>query len=58
MFVKVRTVINFGSWERPGLKLVFVKINPNKVILDHKKSYLVNFKQKLAESEKSKKLKY
>ena len=27
----------------PGLLLVFVEIMPDKVILDHKKSYLVSF---------------
>jgi len=34
----VRTSLDF-----PGLLLVFVKILPDKVILDHKKSYLVSF---------------
>jgi len=34
----VRTSLGF-----PGLLLVFVEIMPDKVILDHKKSYLVSF---------------
>ena len=36
----VRTSLDF-----PGLILVFVEIIPDKVILDHKKSYLVIFGQ-------------
>jgi len=34
----VRTSLDF-----PGLLLLFVEIMPDKVILDHKKPYLVNF---------------
>jgi len=34
----VRTSLDF-----PGLLLVFVEIMPDKVILDHKMSYLVSF---------------
>ena len=37
VFVKMRSGPDF-----PGLLLVFVEIMPDKVILDHKKSYLVS----------------
>jgi hypothetical protein len=48
MFVKMRSgLVQSGlrwiSPDFPGLLLVFVEIMPDKVISDHRKSYLVSF---------------
>jgi len=43
MFSSVRQNVVRTSLDFPGLLLVFVLIMPDKVILDHKMSYLVNF---------------
>jgi hypothetical protein len=55
----MRSGLCWTSAELPGLLLVLVEIMPDKVILDHKKLYLVsfenfhfNFEQKLSISEK------
>jgi len=39
----MRSGIRWTSPAFPGLLLVFAEIMPDKVILDHKKSYLVSF---------------
>jgi flagellin-specific chaperone FliS len=44
VFVKMRLGLRWTSPDFLGLLLFFVEIMPDKVILDHKKSYLVNLK--------------